>query len=87
MSVTDTSIKVPKKIRDRLQKRARRDHTTLAAALESALDEAEELEFWNRVREYNTSLTEAERDSYTQDHTLRDHLSEPGDTDLDEEDW
>ena len=59
----------------------------MAAALEHALDEAEELEFWNRVREYNASLTQAERDSCVHDHTLRDHLSEPGDTDVAEEDW
>ncbi|WP_017615225.1 hypothetical protein [Nocardiopsis salina] len=83
MSSTDTSIKVPRRVRDRLQKRARRDHTTLAAAL----DEAEELEFWNQVREHHASLSEAERDSYVHDRTLGDHLSGTDDTGVAEEDW
>ncbi|WP_017610376.1 hypothetical protein [Nocardiopsis xinjiangensis] len=59
----------------------------MAAALEHVLDEAEELEFWNRVHEYNASLTRAERDSCVHDHTPRDRPSEPGGTDVAEEEW
>ncbi|MBE3001465.1 hypothetical protein IDM40_22625 [Nocardiopsis sp. HNM0947] len=59
----------------------------MAAALERALDEAEELEFWNRVRERNAALSEDERDAYVHDRTLGDHLSGRDDTGTAEEDW
>lgn len=50
-----TSIKVPRTLRDRLASRARRTHTTLARALEQALDESEERDFWEAVRTANAS--------------------------------
>ena len=88
MNTADTSIKVPKRVRDRLQKRALRDRTTMATALERVLDESEDLAFWNRVREHNASLSEEGRASYMHDHTLRDHLSGPNDIDVSaDEDW
>ncbi|KGM14057.1 hypothetical protein [Cellulomonas bogoriensis] len=48
-----TTIKVPRHLRDRLAARARHDQTTLAKALERALDETEEREFWEAVRTTN----------------------------------
>lgn len=48
--MSNTSIKVPVELRDRLSELARRRHTTLAATISHALDVAETADFWERVR-------------------------------------
>lgn len=88
MSATDTTIKVPRRLRDRISERAKREHVTLAVAIEHALDEADELEFWGDVRRYHASLTDEDREDYAGGHTLRDDLDDPGDDALsDKEAW
>jgi predicted transcriptional regulator len=77
--MTMTTIKVPKELRDRLAAQAKREHITLAAAIARALDEAEERQFWDAVREENGLLTDEERAQYRHDSTLLDHLDDPED--------
>lgn len=86
MTNTDTTIKVPRALRDRISRRAKREHTTLAAAIERALDEAEELEFWQEVRRYHASLSDEDRRAYLADRTLTDDLADPDDDALTAED-
>jgi hypothetical protein len=43
------------------------------------LDEAEERQFWDAVREENARLTEEERGRYVHDSTLLDDLDDPED--------
>jgi predicted transcriptional regulator len=74
-----TTIKVPTELRDRLAARAKKENITLAAAIARALDEAEERQFWDAVREENARLTEEERDEYVHDSTLLDDLHDPED--------
>jgi predicted transcriptional regulator len=74
-----TTIKVPTELRDRLAARAKKEDITLAAAIARALDEAEERQFWDAVREENSRLTEEERDEYVHDGTLLDDLHDPED--------
>lgn len=74
--MTVTTIKVPSELRDRLAARAKQDNLTMAAVIAQALDEAEEREFWERVRMVNASLTEEERASYVPDETLLDDLDD-----------
>jgi hypothetical protein len=74
-----TTIKVPTELRDRLAARAKRDHVTLAAVIASALDEAEERQFWAAVREENARLTPEEREKYLHNGTLLDNLDDPED--------
>jgi predicted transcriptional regulator len=74
-----TTIKVPTELRDRLAARAKQDHITLAAAIAKALDEAEERQFWDAVRDENARMTEEERGEYLHDSTLLDDLDDPGD--------
>jgi hypothetical protein len=45
-----TTIKVPVQLRDRLALLARREHTTLAAAIERSLDRADTAAFWEEMR-------------------------------------
>jgi predicted transcriptional regulator len=45
-----TTIKVPAELRDRLALLARREHTTLAGAIERSLDRAEAAGFWEEMR-------------------------------------
>ncbi|WP_235006348.1 hypothetical protein [Nocardiopsis sp. JB363] len=88
MTSMDTTIKVPRSLRERISKRAKHRHVTMARAIEEALDEAEELEFWSDVRVYNESLTKEDRRARLDDRTLRDDLSDPGDDELTaEEAW
>jgi hypothetical protein len=54
-------------------------HITLGAAIAKVLDEAEEREFWDAVREENARLTEAQREEYRYDGTLLDDLADPQD--------
>jgi predicted transcriptional regulator len=86
MTATDTTIKVPRALRDRISRRAKREHTTLAAAIERALDEAEELEFWREVRRHNAELSADERRAHTVDGALGDDLADPDDDALTAED-
>ena len=74
-----TTIKVPTELRDRLAARAKRDHVTLAAAIASALDEADERQFWDAVREENARLTPTESEEYLHNGTLLDDLDDPED--------
>jgi predicted DNA-binding protein len=48
--MTSTTIKVPVELRDRLAELAKREHTTLAGAIERSLDQAETAAFWEDVR-------------------------------------
>lgn len=78
MSPSNTTIKVSKQLRDRLAERADRENATLAEAIEHALDEAEEHEFWVRVRWEHLQASPPQSDSAF-DSTLRDDLNDPSD--------
>lgn len=51
----------------------------MAAVIAAALDEAEEREFWERVREENARITDEERAERVHDGTLLDDLHDPQD--------
>ena len=51
----------------------------MAAVITQALDEAEEREFWERVREENARITEEERAERVHDSTLLDDLRDSDD--------
>ncbi|WP_306366050.1 hypothetical protein [Nocardiopsis sp. CC223A] len=87
MTATDTTIKVPEALRDRIGRRAEREHTPLAVAIERALDEAEEPEFWREVRRYHAGLSDEDRRAYLNDRTLRDDLADPDDALTAEDAW
>lgn len=78
-----TTIKVPRHLRDRLATRARATHTTLAGALEQALDAADEQEFWAAVRASNAP---ADRDPLAS-VALRDNLDDAADDALGTDGW
>lgn len=78
-----TTIKVPRTLRDRLAVRAREGHTTLAGALERALDESEEREFWEAVRASNAAAPGDRLASVA----LRDDLGDEGDDALGADGW
>ena len=78
-----TTIKVPRHLRDRLAQRARASHTTLAGALEQALDAAEEQEFWTAVRISN-QRTDADPLASV---ALRDQLEDSADEALGTDGW
>ena len=80
--MTVTTIKVPSELRDRLAAKARHDNLTMATVIARALDEAEEREFWDRVRAVNAALTDEERASYIPDATLLDDLDDEADAEL-----
>jgi hypothetical protein len=82
----DTTIKVPRRLRDRISARAQREHVTLATAIERALDASEELEFWADVRRHHAGLSEEERRSHLSDRTLGDDLTDADDDALTDED-
>lgn len=48
--MTLTTIKVPAELRDRLAEVAKREHTTLAGAIERSLERADTAAFWEDVR-------------------------------------
>jgi hypothetical protein len=48
--MTMTTIKVPVELRNRLALQARREHTTLAGAIERSLDRADAAAFWEEMR-------------------------------------
>ncbi len=81
-----TTIKVPKTLHDRIATRARREHVTLAAAIERALDEADEQEFWVAVHNENSALTDDEREARLPNATLGDGLTNADDDALTDED-
>lgn len=74
-----TTIKVPKKLRDRLAHQAQRDHVTLGAVIERALDEAEDRSFWAAIADEHAALSSDERASYVADRTVTDDLHDEGD--------
>ena len=77
--MTMTTIKVPAELRDRLAARAKSENITLAAAIAKALDESDERQFWDAVREENARLTQEEHAAYVQDSTLLDDLDDAQD--------
>lgn len=62
--MTSTTIKVPRALRDRIAQRARAQKTTLAGAIELALDESDEQLFWSAVRREHEALSVEERARY-----------------------
>ena len=54
----------------------------VATVISKALDDAEEREFWDRVRAVNAALTDKERASYVPDATLMDDLDDEADNEL-----
>jgi hypothetical protein len=74
-----TTIKVPKKLRDRLAHQAKRDHVSLSAVIERALDESEDRSFWAAIVDEHAALTSDERASYVADPTVADDLHDEGD--------
>jgi hypothetical protein len=77
--MTMTTIKVPAELRDRLAARAKEEHITLATVIAKVLDESDERQFWDAVREENARLTDEERAEYLHDNTLLDDLGDPDD--------
>lgn len=75
-----TTIKVPEELRDRLIKRARRNHTTIAETIADSLDLAEEAAFWNDVRATMGDAQAQAADTEKFAGTLRDGLDP-------DEDW
>lgn len=59
-----TTIKVPRALRDELAARAAKQGTTLAGAIEKALRESDEQQFWAAVKAEHAALSDAERASY-----------------------
>ena len=74
-----TTIKVPSELRDRLAARAKKEQITLATVIAKALDESDERQFWDAVREENARLTKEERAEYLHDNTLLDDLNDSDD--------
>lgn len=62
--MASTTIKVSRALRDRLASRAAELETTLAGAIEHALEESDELRFWASVRTEHADLTADERSEY-----------------------
>lgn len=85
MTSLDTTIKVPRSLRERISKRAGHLHVTMALVIEEALGGAEESESWSDVSVCDESLTKEERSARLDDRTLQDDLSDPGDDELTEE--
>ena len=79
-----TTIKVPRELRDRLARRAQREHVPLAQVIERALDENEDREFWDRVHREHARLSTSERQVYVAGSTLGDDLDDAGDDALSE---
>lgn len=75
--VSSTTIKVSRSLRDRLAERAKAQHTTLAGAIEQALDASDEEHFWAAVRREHEALPPEQRAAY---------LSSGGSDDLDDTD-
>lgn len=83
-----TSIRVPKHLRDRLAEHARRSRTTLAGALEQALDQAEAQDFWAAVRaDHSRSAAPVPPGEQSGSHALRDNLADVDDDALGRDGW
>jgi predicted transcriptional regulator len=73
--MTMTTIKVPVQLRDRLAVLARREHTTLAGAIERSLDQADAAAFWEEMRAtMGTDQAALSRDAQGLASTLADGL-------------
>lgn len=83
--MTATTIKVPRELRDRIALRASAQKTTLAGAIERALDDSDEQRFWADVRREHEALSGAERARYARSGT-RDDLRDADDDKLSEND-
>lgn len=77
-----TTIKVPAELRDRLAERARKEHTTLAGAIEHTLNVAEAAAFWDEVRA--TMGTDEAQRAIDRDAETMSGASSDG---LEPEDW
>lgn len=77
-----TTIKVPIELRDRISKLARSQHTTMAGAVERALDAAETEAFWAEVRA-TMGTPEARADLRLETESLSGTLKDG----LESEDW
>jgi hypothetical protein len=76
-----TTIKVPAQLHERLALLAKREHTTLAGAIERSLDRADTAAFWEEMRAtMGTERAELARDAQYFASTVPDGL-DPG------EDW
>lgn len=82
---TSTTIKVPRELRDRLAERARAGRTTLAGAIEAALDASDEQRFWSTVAAEHAALTAGGRADYVQT-AVRDDLEDEADDAVSERD-
>jgi predicted transcriptional regulator len=70
-----TTIKVPVELHDRLAVLARREHTTLAGAIERSLDQADAAAFWEEMRAtMGADLATLSRDAEGLAGTLADGL-------------
>ncbi len=78
-----TTIKVSAALHDRLAARARERRTTLAGAVEQALDESDEQEFWADVRRQNAGTAHDELAAVA----LRDDLADAVDDALGRDGW
>ncbi|MFT3797539.1 hypothetical protein [Microbacterium sp.] len=81
--MTVTTIKVPRGLRDRLAERAASQGTTLAGAIESALDASDEQHFWDAVRAEHATLSADDRSVYLRAGGT-DDLSDGADDELSE---
>lgn len=77
-----TTIKVPMELRDRISKFAKSQHTTMAEAVEKALDAAETEAFWADVRA-TMGTPEARADIHRETEALSGTLRDG----LEPEDW
>jgi predicted transcriptional regulator len=77
-----TTIKVPTELRDRISKIARSQHTTMAGAVEWAIERAETEQFWAEVRATMTT-PEARADILRETEELGGTIGDG----LEPEDW
>lgn len=76
--MTSTTIKVPRALRDALAVRAAEQGTTLAGAIQRALEESDEQRFWAAVTAEHAALAEEERAAYVRS-TEMDDLADDSD--------
>lgn len=82
-----TSIRVPRTLRDRIQERAQAEGTTLAGAIERALDASDEQGFWESVRREHAALTKEERQAYLRSGGTDDLVDADDDTVSERGEW
>ncbi len=83
--MTMTTIKVSRELRDRIALRASAQRTTLAGAIERALEDSDEQRFWADVRREHEALSDDERARYVRSGG-RDDLRDADDDELSEHD-